>query len=249
MQSHSSITQDSATSEQKSINENSADFQVPPPSYTSVIYKLENSTDENGESLSTQPPSYANIQNPSVFYISNYPGPPLDDGVVQIVTSNPVAAHQTAPIGLVLSKKMRIYLNINGVLMICFGMIIVGLQIGLMSAYSMAYYYYGFWAGAIIIFMGMYGLVLNRRSRHIDIRKYFRSHLWQPIFVVIVFGASLFIVLADRCDDKISNIDGVCPHSYETLNTLLITVIALTFIQSIINTIVSTVIQRRYFSQ
>ncbi|CAF1602070.1 unnamed protein product [Rotaria magnacalcarata] len=249
MQSLSNITQDSTTSEQKSINENIDDFQGPPPSYTSVIYKPENSTDENGESLSTQSPGYANIQNPSVFYINNYPGPPLDDGVVQVTTSNPVAAHQTVPIDLILSKRMRIYSNISAVLMICFGVITVGLQIGLISVYSMTYYYYGLWAGAIVLCIGVCGLLLNRRSRHIDVAKYFRSYIYPPIFLVIVFVMGLFIILTDLCDDKISNTDGAYPHSYEVLNGLLLAVIGLAFILSIINIIVLAVIKRRYSRQ
>ena len=241
MQQSTNIRRDSASSETKNVNENVDD--PPPPSYPSVIYKL-----ENYDTFQPPPPDYADVNNPSVVYLNNYPGPPLTDGTVQIVTSNTNSINQPIQTGNFLSKKMRIYLTINGIITILSGIIIVGLQIGLLASHSLVYYYYGFWAGAIIISIGISTIIFKNRYRTYDYEKYFRSFILQAIFIAVVFGFGIIIISTDTCDDQTSENDGnddTCRNSYKILNGFLLTIIALTFVQSIVNTIVIGVLKRR----
>jgi hypothetical protein len=241
MQQSTNIRRDSDGSETKNVNENTDD--PPPPSYPSVIYKL-----ENYDTLQPPPPDYSDVNNPSVVYINNYPGPPLTDGTVQIVTSNANSINQPIQTGNFLSKKMRVYLTVNGILTILFGVIIIGLQIGLLASHSIVYYYYGFWAGAIIISIGISTIIFKNRYRTYNYEKYFRSFILQAIFIAVVFGFGIIIISTDACDDQTSENDGnddTCRNSYKILNGFLLTIIALTFIQSIVNTLVIGVLKRR----
>jgi hypothetical protein len=241
MQPSSNIRRDSTNSESKNSNENHDDTQSSPPTYRTAIEKLENSNH-----LPSLPPSYTDINDPSVIYINNYPGPPLTDGTVQIVTSNHNSINPEIPIGNILSKKMRLYLTINGGITIFFGLLAIGLQIGLLASHSMVYYYYGFWAGALIISTGISTIMFNNRYRTYDLAKYFRSFLCQVMFVAVVFGFGIIIISTDTCDDDdTSDNDDACKHSYKILNGFLLTVIALTFLQSIINTIIIGYLKRR----
>jgi hypothetical protein len=239
MQPISSIRRNSTNSESKNINEN----QSSPPTYRSVIEKF-----ENYDQFSSLPPNYTDINDPAVFYINNYPGPPLSDGIVQITTTNTHSINPDIPRAGFLSKKMRIYLVINGAITIVFGLIIIGLQIGLLASHSIVYYYYGFWAGVLIISIGLSIIMFSKRYRTYDLAKYFRSFICQTVFVAVVFGFGIIIILTDTCDDQISDDDendDACKHSYKILNGFLITVIALTFLQSILNTLIIGYLKRR----
>jgi hypothetical protein len=243
MQSSSNLPVDSANNEVKNTNENHDDPQAPPPTYRSIIDKLENYND-----LTSLPPTYTDITNPSVVYVNNYPGPPLTDGVVQIITSNHNSVNQDIPIGNILSKKMRTYLAISGIITIVFGLIAIGLQIGLLASHSIVYYYYGFWAGTLIISIGISTIMLNNRYRTYDLSKYFRSFICQAVFLAVVFGFGIIIILTDTCDEDTSDDDGnddACKHSYKILNGFLLTVIGFTFVQSIINTLIIGYLKRR----
>jgi hypothetical protein len=242
MQPSSNIRRDSVNSEPKNTNENLDDLQAPPPTYRSIIDKLENH--DNHPSL---PPSYTEITDPSVVYINNYPGPPLTDGIVQITTSNQNPLNQAIPTEFFLPKKIRIYLFINGAITIFFGIVAIGLQIGLLISDSIVYYYYGFWAGALIISIGISTIMLTNRYLIYDSAKYFRSFICQTIFTTVVFGFGIIIILTDTCNsDDNDETDDACKHSYKILNGFLLTVIALTFLQSIINTLVIGYRKRRY---
>ncbi|CAF1087837.1 unnamed protein product [Adineta ricciae] len=250
MQSPSNVRRNSTASERKSINESTDDSQPPPPSYPSVIHKLENFPLHNYNDQ-PPPPSYADLNNPSVIYINNYPGPPLTDGVVQIVTSNQTPSNQHGTTDNILSKRMQVYLWLNGIFTIIFGISAIGIQIGLVASHSIVYYYYGFWAGILIISIGIGTLLFNNRYRRYETTKYFRSFVWQTAFIAVVFGFGIIIILTDSCDGEQSENDGnddACKRSYKVLNGLLIAVISIAFVQSIINTIIIAVLKRRYMT-
>jgi hypothetical protein len=236
--------------ESKTSNENTDDTEVSPPSYPSVIYKLKNYSSQNYGDFPPPPPDYSDANNPSVVYINNYPGPPLTDGVVQISTSNNIPMNHEIAMRNSLSKRIRIYLTINGVITILFGFTIIGIQSGLLASHSIAYYYYGFWAGAIIVSIGISTILFTNRYRSYDLRKYLRSFVFQTVFVAVVFGFGIIIILTDTCVDDTSEFDGnddACKNSYKILNGFLIAIIVLTFLQSIINTFIIGFIKRRYF--
>lgn len=250
MQSPSNVQRSSTANERKNTNDSTDDSLPPPPSYPSVIYKSENFPVQNyGDQ--PPPPSYADLNHPSVIYINNYPGPPLTDGVVQIVTSNQTPSSQYAAVDNMLSKRMRIYLWVNGIFTIICGIVAIGIQIGLVASHSIVYYYYGFWAGILIISVGIGTLLFNNRYRRHDTTKYFRSFIWQTAFIAVVFGFGIIIILTDSCDgDQAANDgnDDACRRSYKVLNGLLIGIISIAFVQSIINTIIIAVLKRRYLT-
>ncbi|CAF0908437.1 unnamed protein product [Adineta steineri] len=249
MQQSPDVQHDSEGSEIKPANENNDDIQAPPPSYPSVIHKLEQYTSQNHDHL--PPPNYYDVNNPSVVYINNYPGPPLTDGTVQIVSSYPVPQPDGVTMRNFLSTRMRIFLTINGIITILFGIATIGIQVGLLVSHSIVYYYYGFWAGILIISIGIGTIVFNNRYRTYDLAKYFRSSLWQIVFIAVVFGFGIIIILTDTCDKKDTDDEGdddTCKTSYKVLNGLLIAIIALTFLQSIINTCIIAFLKRRYYT-
>ncbi|CAF2357161.1 unnamed protein product [Rotaria sp. Silwood2] len=249
MQSPSNIIRNPTfSSELKSINGNNDDNQAPPPSYTSIIYKLENPSYQHDNNFFPLPPSYTDVNSPTIFYINNYPGPPLEDGIVQMNSSDPIALNQSRTTGYFLSKRMQTYFNINAVLMILFGIVTIGLQIGLIVTHSIVFYYYGFWAGAVIICLGICTIIFNTRSQQCNIVKYFHSYAWETVFIAVVLGFGIIIIAVDTCDDNLSTTDdnsGRCKHSYKQLNGLLIGFIAVTFLQTFINTLILTVMKRR----
>lgn len=243
MQAISTGRRDSNDSELKTSSENHGGSPTPPPPYRTVIDKLKN--DNNPPSL---PPSYTDINNPSVVYINNYPGPPLSDGVVQISTANAHSFNPHLSGGSFLSRKIRTYLVINGAITIVFGLIAIGLQIGLLASHSIVYYYYGFWAGALIMSVGISTIMFNNRYGSCDSTKYFRSFLCQSVLVAVVFGFGLIIILTDTCDNPPSESDGnddACKNSYKLLNSFLVTVIALALAQSILNALIIGCLKRR----
>jgi hypothetical protein len=242
MQPSSNIRRDSTGSETKNPIENNDEL-APPPTYRSFISKSEN----YGE-LPVLPPSYTDINDASVVYINNYPGPPLTDGIVQITTSNLAPSNQQIPRENFLPKKIRTYLGINGAITIIFGLIAIGLQIGLLASHSLVYYYYGFWAGVLIITIGISTIMCTNRYRTYDLAKYLRSFICQAIFLAVVFGFGIIIILTDTCDESPSESDGnddACRHSYKILNGFLLTVIGLTFLQALINTLIIGYLKRQ----
>jgi hypothetical protein len=240
MQPVSNIRRNSTNSDVKTTsNEN----QSSPPTYRSVIEKF-----ENYNQFPALPPDYTDINSPAVVYINNYPGPPLTDGVVQINTTNTRPVNPDVLRVGFLSKKMRMYLIISGIITICFGLIAIGLQIGLLASHSLVYYYYGFWAGVLIISIGLSTIMFSNRYRTYDLAKYFRSFICQAVFVAVVFGFGIIIIVTDTCDEQTSDnddTDDACKHSYKILNGFLITIIALTFLQSILNTLIMGNLKRR----
>ena len=213
------------------INNEIADSpQIPPPPYTTVVYKLNEHT---GHGIF--PPAYSDIDAQSITYVNNYPGPPLTDGHVQTngeISINYVHTRR--------SKTIRLYLIINGIVMILIGMAIVGIEIGILVTDSIMYYYYGFWGGAIIISLGVGDVLLSKQRHFSDQRKVFRSFFWQMILTAVVLGVGVAIVLTDRCNDSGTESHGVyapCKRSHRILDGCLLGMFALSFLLSIINTI------------
>ena len=231
------------TNEVKIVNENFEENQTipPPPTYENFIEKYRSQT--------SLPPNYTDINGSSVVYINNYPGPPVADGVVQMTTSNNDFINQEISQTSSLSKSVRTYLIVTGILIIIFGLPAIGIQIGLIASHAIVYYYYGFWAGVLIITVGVSTILLVRHHRTYNLSKYFRTTLYQTIFVAVVFGFGLIIMLTDTCDGQLSEEDGsddACKRSYKILNGILIAVISLTLLQTIVNTFVFGYLKRRY---
>lgn len=248
MQPSSDTRRVSASSETKSVTEANDDTQALPPSYPSAVFKLKNLPSPSFDDR-PPPPSYLHANDPTVVYINNYPGPPLTDGVVQINTSGHAVGSTHGVPNIPLSRKMRLYLSITGGTTIVLGLVIIGIQVGLVASHSAVHYYYGFWAGVLIISIGICTILFNNRFQTNDTAKYFRSSLWQTVFVAVVFGFGVIIIVTDSCDEGSSSSDeneNACTPSYEILNGFLIAAIALTFVQSIINTVVIAVLKRRY---
>ena len=213
------------------VNNENADLpQVPPPPYMTVIYKL-NENDRHG----IFPPAYSDIDGQSITYVNNYPGPPLTDGRVQTNDEISINYVQTRR-----SKSIRVYLIINGLLTILIGMAIAGIEIGILVSDSISYYYYGFWGGAIIISIGIGDILLSKKRHSTDYNKIFRSFFWQMILVGFVLAAGITIILTDRCNDDGTEHHGEyspCKQSYKILDGFLLGLFALTFVLSVINTI------------
>jgi len=213
---------------------NSDIIQLPPPPYTTV-FKL----DEN-ESDGVPPPSYADVDSQSVTYINNYPGPPLADGLVEVPTTiNP---------DTILSKNIRIYLIINGIITILFGIIAVGIQIGILASNSIIYYYFGFWGGAIIIFIGISNALVYRNRHNANYTKLFHSFFCEMVLIGIVFGIGIIIVVTDKCNDNATDDgnDNLCKNSHKVLNGFLFGIVSLAFLQSIIHVLVFGILKRQH---
>lgn len=211
-------------------HENSDLSQIPPPPYTSVVYKL-NESDQQG----IFPPAYSDIDGQSITYVNNYPGPPLSDGHVRTNDAISIYHAQTRR-----SKNIRLYLIINGILTLLIGIAIVGIEIGILVTDSIIYYYYGFWGGAIIIMLGIGDILLGRKRHSNDYNKIFRSFFWQMILVAIILGAGITIIVTDRCNDNGTINHGEympCKQSHKILDGCLLGLFAFTFLLSVINTI------------
>jgi len=200
----------------------------PPPPYTAVVFKL----DENEFDI-IPPPAYSDVDSQSVTYINNYPGPPLIDGHVQ-------AIQDTTSINLdtIISKKICIYLMINGIIAVLFGIISIGIQIGILALNSTVYYY-GFWGGVIIIAFGISNITLYKHHRSTNYFKLFYSFSGQMILVSIVFVIGIVIIVTDTCSNH------SCTRLHKILDGCLCAIFALAFLQSIINTMVFGILKRQ----
>jgi hypothetical protein len=215
-------------------NEN--DQLPPPPPYATAIYKL-----DEADYNTIPPPAYSDVDAQSITYINNYPGPPLTDGQVQAIQNPPSNIQETRR-----TKNVRIHLMISGILTILFGIISIGIQIGILATNSIIYYYYGFWGGAIIISFGIGSILFQRRRYSIDYLKLFRSFFWQMVLIGIVFSIGIVIILTDKCDDDATENDGItqCRHSRKILNGFLLATFASAFVLSIINVIIFAIFKR-----
>lgn len=219
-------------------NENIDNTQLlPPPPYTAVIYKL------NENEFERNPPAYSDVDAQSITYINNYPGPPLTDGYVP--TSEIL---RTINQNSLISKKLFIYLIIDGIITIILGIAAVSLQIAILASKSIIYYYYGFWGGAIVISLGISTLVLYRHRCNLDSTKLFHSFSCQLFLISVIFIIALIIILTDKCDDNGTENDGtnqVCQKSNKILNGFLFAMFVVAFFQAIINTIAFAIIKRQ----
>lgn len=217
-------------------NENNDTAELPPPPpYTTVIYKTDD-YDFDGN----PPPNYADVGQ-SVVYINNYPGPPLTDGQVQTSLDNVSTNHES-----IISKKVCIYLLVNGCITILLGLAAVGLEIGIVVSNSIIYYYFGFWGGALVIGIGISTVLYHRyRINHI---KMFQSFFWQMIVIAVIFGIGIVIILTDKCDDISTDSTGdrQCRESYKILNGFLLGTFAMALLQSIVNVIVFGIMKKRH---
>ena len=247
MQSSSSASHTSTSRELKPTRSDHADTPPLPPPYPSVIYKVSDYPSTHYDDASA-PPSYADVNSPSVVYINNYPGPPLTDGAtVQIQTNGHGSIEQPMRLDTRPSRRMRCFIIINGILTIIFGLVIVGLQIALIASHSIVYYYFGFWAGALIVSIGISTLMFYSRYHTYDLSRYFRSFIWQSIFVAIVFTIGIIIILTDACDDKPSDRRAdtdTCHRSYKILTSFQLAVLGLVLLQSLVNVAIIGTLKR-----
>ena len=247
MQPSSSASHNSTSHELKPTRSDQADSPSLPPPYPSVIYKISDYSPAHYNDASA-PPSYADVNSPSVVYINNYPGPPLTDGAtVQIQTNGHRFTEQLTTIDARPSRRLQRFVIINGVLTIIFGLVIAGLQIALIASHSIVYYYFGFWAGALIVSIGISTLMFYSRHQTYDLQRYFRSFLWQTIFVAIVFVIGIIIILTDTCDDKASNRSSdtdACHRSHKILNGFQLAVLGLVLLQSFVNVAIIGILKR-----
>ncbi|CAF0833750.1 unnamed protein product [Adineta ricciae] len=211
-----------------------------PPPYTAAVEKLS----EFNQDLNP-PPIYTDINGQSVTYINNYPGPPLTDGCIDMVSE----VRSSSPENI-MPKKTRIYLLINGLLTIFFSLAAVGLQIGILTLHSIIYYYYGFWAGAFLICMGVNTIFMYRHHSRKTYSNLFHAFFWQMILIGVVLGIGVIIILTDKCNDNNTDSaspsrDPSCEVSYKALNGFLIGIFALAFLQSVFNTLVFGTLKRR----
>ena len=238
------------TSEVKPANDMQDDTQPPPPTYQSVIYKIGDYSSSTSYDARPAPPSYSDLNPTSVVHINNYPGPPLTDGTVQIITGPQVSTDQQRSAESFLTKKLRLFSIINGIITIALGLVTIGLQVGLIVSHSMLYYYFGFWAGALILSIGISTLMFNSGHHAYNLRRYFRSFIWQAIFIGIVFCLGIIIFVTDKCDKKSSNSDSdeeKCNSSYKILNGFLLGIIGVSLLQSIVNILIIAMVRRRYY--
>ncbi|CAF0854079.1 unnamed protein product [Didymodactylos carnosus] len=222
---------------------NNADLQPPPPPYLSAVYKIEDIYSRHG--YDAPPPSYIE-QYPYIDQHSNYPGPP--DNQIPGTNTNIITLSLPPPsMSVPAMKKLRMYLAVNGIITVLFGITAIGLQIGLLASNVIVYYYYGFWAGALVLGVGFSTLAMISRTRTIVPEKLFSAFVWQMVFVAVVFAFAIMIVATDMCrsDKNINDTVYSCKKSSKIINGLLITVFALTLLQAIINTVVARFIKRK----
>jgi hypothetical protein len=231
------VNMEGASNEINTSNSNRIQLPAPPP-YTAVVNKIsENDLDR------VLPPSYSDIDNQSVTCINNYPGPPLiRDGHGQVVQEDISINYNTTTI-----KKIHIYLIVNGIMTILFGITAIGIEIGILASNSIIYYYYGFWGGGFLICIGLSTIILYKNSHNVDYDKFFRSFFAQMILTGTTFAVALIIVLTDTCDDNATEDDGQnrsCKHSYKILNSFFMVCFALAFLQAIISVIIFGILKR-----
>lgn len=230
--------------ETKTSNETSDENQLPPPPYNTVLQKL-NDPLSNPYS-STAPPNYADINLGSVVYINNYPGPPISDGAVQIITYPEPNIVEQSTFSSEVNKKIRRFMFINGIFTSIVGIITVVIQIILIASHALVYYYLGFWAGALIISLGISTIMMNNRLPTANLRKYFRSFIWQGVFVLVIFVLGLIIILTNPCRRRFPNSPESCSNEEQILNGVLLALIGLTLLQTVSIVVVLGVLKRRY---
>lgn len=235
-------------SETKTTNEINDDSQLPPPTYNSVLQKLSAET-LNSSAAITEPPNYSDINFNSVVYINNYPGPPSGEATVQIITYPEPNVVEQSVVSTVANKRIRRFLCCNGFVITILGVIAIILQIVLIVSHSPVYYYLGFWAGALIISLGISTCVLNNRHATENLRKLFRSFIWQGLFIAVVFIIGLIIILTDTCRKNRPTLTSASAHCYfsdEIVNAFILSIIGLVLLLMIIILIVIGIARRRY---
>jgi len=216
-------------------NNDSTEYPPPPP-YATVVYKI-----DDYDFDTNPPPDYLDVDTQSVVYINNYPGPPLTDGQVQGVRNNTSVNHEN-----LISRKVCIYLLLNGLITILFGFAAIGLQIGIVVSNSITYYYYGFWGGAVLLSTGLSTAVLYNHHYRIDYLKLFHSFFWQMMIAAVLFGIGIVIIITDTCDDNSADNGSQCKNSYKILNGFLLGIFGLALLQSGLNACVFGILKRRY---
>ena len=220
-------------------SESSVTFPAPPP-YTSVLYKT-----SDAPSDSIPPPNYADIDNYRLTYINNYPEPPPTDGVVEPVRTNSITSGEIR-----LSKNVRLLLLISGILITIYGVTAVGLEIAIIVDELILYYYFGFWAGILILTVAVNMILLVSRHQSVNYSRIIRSSFWQMIIIGAILIVGVAIIASDRCSDGSPMFDQrQCRKSNRTFDALLITCVALTFTQVVFNTILYKNLQRRAHSR
>lgn len=209
----------------------------PPPPYTSVIYK----SNEEASWENYPPPTYSDVDQLSSP--NNYPGPPLTDGCVQIV---PADSSVVVSPPRQITKKLRIFLLINGLITLLCAFAAIGLQIGLIVTKSILYYYYGFWAGALIFSVGINTLMLIHHSRHFDLPRWIRSYFWESMLIAVVFIIGIVIIATDQCNDNGTDDDGNsstpprssnCRPTNRILMGIIIGTVGVTMFQTVLSTL------------
>lgn len=235
-------------SETKTTNEINGDNQLPPPTYNSAIQKL-SAESLNSSATFPAPPNYSDIDFSSVVYINNYPGPPSAEGIVQIVTYPEANVIEQSTVSTVANRRIRRFLFFNGIATTILGIFAIVLQIVLVTTHSTLYYYMGFWAGALILSLGISTFVLNNRHATANLRKLFRSFLWQGLFIGVIFIIGLIIILTNQCRKRSSistSTYGPCDNTDEYLNAFLLAIIGLSLLQTMIILLVIGIARRRY---
>ncbi|CAF3325008.1 unnamed protein product [Rotaria sp. Silwood2] len=207
----------------------------PPPPYNSVVYKK----DEN-EFNRIQSSTHFDVNNQSFVDFDNYPGPPLTDGYIHVDQNNLSINHNN-----IISKKIHIYLIVNGIITIIFGFISIAIQISIIKLHLITYYYYGFWGG---LFLVVIGLCTMAHHHGMDNSKIFHSFLLQSVCVGILFAIGIIIILTDTCTDNTAENDNgnhLCSHSYKVLNGFLLSTFAIIFLQSIMNGIIFFILRKQ----
>ncbi|CAF1259284.1 unnamed protein product [Rotaria sp. Silwood1] len=217
---------------------NNSSESPPPPPYNSLVYKK-----DDDEFDRIQSSTYFDNSNQPFVYFNNYPGPPLTDGHVQIDQINQSINHDH-----IISKNIRIYLILNGIITIICGFISIAIQISIIASHLIIYYYYGFWGGLFLIFIGLSTIALYNHHRT-DYSKLSYLFFWQSAFVGILLGVGIIIILTDKCNDKTTendNDDHKCRNSYRVLNGFLLGTFAVIFLQSIIHGLIFLILKRKH---
>jgi hypothetical protein len=146
----------------------------------------------------------------------------------------------------IISKKVCIYLLLNGFITILFGIATIGLEIGIVASNSITLYYYGFWGGVVLLSTGLSTAVLFNHRYRIDYLKLFHSFFWQMMIAAVLFGIGIVIIVTDTCDDNGADNGGQCKHSYKILNGFLLGIFGLALLQSVVNAFIFCILKRRY---
>ncbi|CAF2700815.1 unnamed protein product [Rotaria sp. Silwood2] len=205
--------------------------------------KVDRMSKSDNELNRVQLSTYFDNNNQSILYFNNYPEPPLTDGQVQTDQEN-LSTNRDH----IISKTIRIYLTLNGIITIIFGLISIAIQIAIVISYLISYYYFGFWGRLFLIFIGL-GTTALSNHHQTDYSKLFHSLFWQSIRVVIIFSIGMLIILTDKCNGRtIENDNGnhLCRKSYRILNGFLLGIFALILLQSMINGIIFFILKRKH---